>query len=97
MLTPLTSVQGEKITMNINEKMMGLGSKSSVIRELFEYGKKRKAEIGDDKVFDYSIGNPSVPAPAKVNETLARLITETDPVKLHGYTSAQGRTSLSAV
>ena len=76
--------------MNINEKMMGLGAKSSVIRELFEYGKKRKAEIGDDKVFDYSIGNPSVPTPAKVNETLARLITETDPVKLHGYTSAAG-------
>ena len=76
--------------MNINEKMMGLGAKSSVIRELFEYGKKRKAEIGDDKVFDYSIGNPSVPAPAKVNETLVKIITETDPVKLHGYTSAAG-------
>ena len=76
--------------MAINEKMRGLGAKSSVIRELFEYGKKRKAEIGDDKVFDYSIGNPSVPAPAKVNEVLARLITETDPVKLHGYTSAAG-------
>lgn len=76
--------------MNINEKMMGLGAKSSVIRELFEYGKKRKAEIGDDKVFDYSIGNPSVPAPSKVGETLARLITESDPVKLHGYTSAAG-------
>ena len=76
--------------MNINEKMMGLGAKSSVIRELFEYGKKRKAEIGDDKVFDYSIGNPSVPAPAKVSETLSRLIAETDPVKLHGYTSAAG-------
>lgn len=76
--------------MNVNEKMMGLGAKSSVIRELFEYGKKRKAEIGDDKVFDYSIGNPSVPTPAKVNETLVRLITDTDPVKLHGYTSAAG-------
>ena len=76
--------------MAINEKMRGLGAKSSVIRELFEYGKKRKAEIGDENVFDYSIGNPSVPAPAKVNEVLARLITETDPVKLHGYTSAAG-------
>ncbi len=76
--------------MAINEKMRGLGAKSSVIRELFEYGKKRKAEIGEDKVFDYSIGNPSVPAPTKVNETLAKLIAETDPVKLHGYTSAAG-------
>ena len=76
--------------MSVNEKMRGLGAKSSVIRELFEYGKKRKAEIGDDKVFDYSIGNPSVPAPAKVNETLVKIINETDPVKLHGYTSAAG-------
>ena len=69
---------------------MGLGAKSSVIRELFEYGKKRKAEIGDENVFDYSIGNPSVPAPARVNETLVKIITDTDPVKLHGYTSAAG-------
>ena len=45
---------GGFVIMNINEKMMGLGAKSSVIRELFEYGKKRKAEIGDENVFDYS-------------------------------------------
>jgi aspartate aminotransferase len=75
-----TKREDEKI-MNINEKMMGLGAKSSVIRELFEYGKKRKAEIGDENVFDYSIGNPSVPAPAKVNETLVKIITETDTPK----------------
>ena len=46
-----------------NEKMYKLGSKRSVIRELFEYGKKRAAEMGKDSVFDYSLGNPNVPAP----------------------------------
>ena len=74
----------------INEKMEQLGKKSSVIREIFEYAKKRRAEIGDDKVFDFSIGNPSIPAPAAVNEAIRRLVTEQDPVALHGYTSAPG-------
>ena len=74
----------------LNEKMMELGKKSSVIREIFEYAKKRKAEIGDDKVFDFSIGNPSIPAPKKFTDTLLRLISEGDPVALHGYTSAAG-------
>ena len=74
----------------INEKMRELGAKRSVIRELFEYGKVRKAEIGAENVFDFSLGNPSVPTPAVVGETLSRLIAERDPVSLHGYTSAQG-------
>ena len=74
----------------VNEKMQGLGACRSVIRELFEYGKKRKAEIGAENVFDFSIGNPSVPSPDIVNETLTKLIAERDPVSLHGYTSAQG-------
>ncbi|MBQ4273429.1 MAG: aminotransferase class I/II-fold pyridoxal phosphate-dependent enzyme, partial [Clostridia bacterium] len=74
----------------VNEKMRGLGACRSVIRELFEYGKKRKAEIGDENVFDFSIGNPSVPSPAIVNETLTCLLQEKDAVSLHGYTSAQG-------
>lgn len=74
----------------MNEKMRELGAKRSVIRELFEYGKKRKAEIGAENVYDFSLGNPSVPAPEKVRETLIRLIRDTDPVSLHGYTSAQG-------
>ena len=74
----------------INGRMTELGKKRSVIREIFEYAKVRKAEIGDGNVFDFSIGNPSVPAPAAVTETMKRLISETDPVQLHGYTSAQG-------
>lgn len=74
----------------VSKKMEALGVKKSVIREIFEYAKGRKAEIGEDRVFDYSIGNPSVAAPEDVKGALLRLLTDTDPVKLHGYTSAQG-------
>ncbi len=76
--------------MMINEKMAGLGKKRSVIREIFEYAKLRRAEIGAENVFDFSIGNPNVPTPKKVTDTMERLIKEKDPVMLHGYTSAQG-------
>ena len=82
--------------MKINEKMYALGAKSSIIREIFEYGKKRKAEIGEDKVFDFSLGNPSVPAPAVVNESLIKMLSETDSVALHGYTSAVGDNGVRA-
>ena len=74
----------------INEKMRLLGANRSVIRELFEYGKKRKSEIGEEKVFDFSLGNPSVCAPKEVSENLIKLIEEENPISLHGYTSAQG-------
>ena len=76
--------------MDINEKSFKLGSKRSVIRELFEYGKKRKAEIGAKNVFDFSLGNPSVQPPNIVEETLKSLISTENPTLLHGYTSAQG-------
>lgn len=74
----------------INETMYGLGSKRSVIREIFEFGNRRRAEIGADKIFDFSLGNPSVPAPREVEEAILDLIKNTDPIALHGYTSAQG-------
>ena len=73
-----------------NKEMYKIGAKGSDIRELFEYGKKRKKEIGEDKVFDFSIGNPSVPSPKIVNDTLIELINNVEPTKLHGYTSASG-------
>lgn len=73
-----------------NPKMQALGEKRSVIREIFEYAKTRAAEIGAENVFDFSIGNPSVPAPACVNEAIKRIVDETPSVLLHGYTSAQG-------
>ncbi len=74
----------------ISQKMLELGKKSSVIREIFEYGLKRKAEIGAENVFDFSLGNPSVPAPQKVTDIMKRLIDETPAEKLHGYTSGPG-------
>ena len=80
----------------INEKMYALGSKRSVIREIFEYSKKRAAEIGKENVFDFSIGNPNVPAPREVNETSIDLLENMDSVTLHGYTSAQGDASVRA-
>ncbi len=77
-----------------NEKMHHLGSVRSVIRELFEFGKKRAMEIGADKVYDFSLGNPSVPAPSCVNEAIIDLVTNTSSTALHGYTSAQGDASV---
>ena len=73
-----------------NERAYNLGSKRSTIREIFEYAKKRSAEIGEENVFDFSIGNPSVPAPDAVNQAVVRIVNETPSVALHGYTSAQG-------
>ena len=74
----------------ISKEMTALGKKSSVIREIFEYGKRRKAEIGEENVFDFSLGNPSIPAPQAVTDTMRGLIENTDPIALHGYTSAAG-------
>ena len=76
--------------MICNEKMYGLGAKRSVIRELFEYGKMRKALVGEDKVYDFSLGNPSVPPPPAVKEALLKMLENESEIALHGYTSAQG-------
>ena len=80
----------------IAKKMQALGERRSVIREIFEYGKTRRAEIGAENVFDFSLGNPSVPAPDEVNEALIRLLKEESSVALHGYTSAQGDAGVRA-
>ena len=74
----------------INKKMYELGVKPSAIRTLFEYGKSRKQEIGEENVYDFSLGNPNVPSPKIVNETLVNLVNNTNPEILHGYTSAVG-------
>ena len=76
--------------MGYNQKMYGLGSKRSIIREIFEYSKKRASEIGAENVYDFSLGNPSVPAPADVNDAIRELLDTQSSVMLHGYTSAQG-------
>ena len=74
----------------INRQMALLGNQPSKIREIFEYSLKRKAQIGADKVFDFSLGNPSIPAPKAVDDTIKDLVEHSDSVALHGYTSAQG-------
>ena len=73
----------------VNQSMVGLGNNRSTIRELFEYGNQRAAVVGRDNVFDFSLGNPSVPAPDEVRQAILDEAAG-DPVTLHGYTSAQG-------
>ena len=73
-----------------NEKAYLLGANRSVIRDLFEYGKSRANLVGEDKVFDYSIGNPSIPSPKEVDEAIAQILSDTDTLLVHGYTSAVG-------
>ena len=73
----------------LNQQMAALGNNRSTIRELFEYGNQRAAVVGRENVFDFSIGNPNVPAPDAVREAILAEAAG-DPVALHGYTSAQG-------
>ena len=75
--------------MMLNEQMYGYGSKSSVIRELFAYGLERKKIVGEDKVYDFSIGNPSIPAPKEVKQAILELLEEPAEA-LHGYSPAAG-------
>ena len=70
--------------------MLDIGYSQSTIRDLYTYGLQRKKEIGDDNVFDFSIGNPSIPAPSIVNESLIKILSEEDSVKAHGYTVSPG-------
>lgn len=78
----------------MNQRMYALGSRRSVIREIFEFGKQRAQEVGKENVFDFSLGNPSVNPPRIVADTLAELVREEDQTALHGYTSAQGDLSV---
>lgn len=74
----------------VSEHMLELGRHSSVIRDIFEYGNRRKAQIGAENVFDFSLGNPNVPAPQVVTDALLELVAQTPPEQLHAYTSAAG-------
>ena len=74
----------------INKNMYALGANRSCIRELFEYGRQRAAVVGPENVFDYSLGNPSIPAPAGVNEAIRAVLEEMPSLAIHGYTSAPG-------
>lgn len=74
----------------VSKEMWALGANRSVIRDLFEYGLKQAKLVGAENVFDYSLGNPSIPAPAAVEEAIRSILTDTDSVKIHGYTPAIG-------
>ena len=74
----------------INERAYALGANRSCIRDLFEYGCQRAAIVGRENVYDYSLGNPSIPAPDAVNETIREILRDTDTLAIHGYTSAVG-------
>ena len=73
-----------------NKDMHALGSNRSVIRELFEFGKQLAQKEGADKVYDFSLGNPSVPAPESVKKSIEKQINLPNSTALHGYSSAQG-------
>lgn len=75
---------------NVSQRMLNLGTARSEIREAFAFAQERAAEVGAENVDDFSIGNPSVPAPATVAEAVHKLVDAIDPIKLHGYTPAQG-------
>ncbi len=74
----------------VNENMKKLGQERSAIREIFEYGNARANEIGRENVFDFSLGNPNVPAPDCVREEIEKLLVKVPAQQLHGYTSAAG-------
>ena len=74
----------------ISEKMVGLVNNSSVIRAMFEEGKKLAAQYGAENVYDFSLGNPNVPAPDEVNEAVKAIVDEEESTFVHGYTSNPG-------
>ena len=76
----------------ISEKMRSLVDNNSVIRQMFEEGQKMAAEFGAENVYDFSLGNPNVPAPDKVKETIEKLLETENPIMLHGYLANAGFT-----
>lgn len=74
----------------ISEKMQGYVNNSSAIRAMFEEGKKLASVYGAENVYDFSLGNPNVPAPAAVKEAALQVLNEEDPLMVHGYMSNSG-------
>lgn len=74
----------------LSKEMIEIGSKRSTIREIFEFGKRRAEIVGRDKIYDFSLGNPNVPAPNSVKEVIIDILENEDSTLVHGYTSAQG-------
>ena len=74
----------------IAEKMYELGTKKSTIRTIFEYGRRRAAEVGEENIYDFSLGNPNVPSPECIRQAITDILAEMDPCAVHGYTIAPG-------
>lgn len=74
----------------VNNKMYELGTKKSTIRTIFEFGRKRAAEVGEENVYDFSLGNPNVPTPEFIKDTAIDILTNMEPSAIHGYTVAPG-------
>jgi len=74
----------------LNQICHQLGTAPSLIRELFAYGLQQAAIVGAENVYDYSLGNPSIPAPAAVNQAICDILSDTDSIKVHGYSMAAG-------
>lgn len=74
----------------VNSTMYDLGNQPSIIRELFAYGLEQAKIVGKENVYDYTLGNPSIPAPAKVNNTIKELLDNMDSIAIHGYSMAGG-------
>ena len=75
----------------VSEQMYELGTKKSTIRTIFEYGQQRAAQVGAENVFDFSLGNPSVPTPDFIRDAAVDILTHSDPMEVHGYTIAPGK------
>ncbi len=74
----------------VNNKMYELGTKKSTIRTIFEFGRKRAAEVGEENVYDFSLGNPNVPTPGFIKDAAVDILTNMEPAAIHGYTVAPG-------
>ena len=81
----------------VSEEMYVLGTKKSTIRTIFEFGKKRAAEVGAENVFDFSLGNPNVPAPDFIRDAAVDILMHGDPTEVHGYTIAPGKPAVREV
>ena len=74
----------------VSAKMYELGTKKSTIRTIFEFGRKRAAEVGEENIFDFSLGNPNVPTPDFVRDAAIEILQTYEPAQVHGYTVAPG-------
>ena len=74
----------------VSKEMYELGSKKSTIRTIFEYGKERAKVVGEENIYDFSLGNPNVPTPKPITDTMIDILKNEDPCSIHGYTVAPG-------